>query len=200
MQRLIVAITFITAGLFTACSQGEQSEGEATTEATATEATEDTMAAEEPMDEAAPDVTDLDIFVSDAGLAIKGYDPVAYQKDSQAKKGSEEYAYDYGGATFYFASEENMKLFKESPEQYMPASNGYCAFATAAMKKKVPADPTQFKVLDGKTYLFYTGPHPKKEGETMNAMKAWEKMGADDSLAKVTQTNWEEMKGNSEAM
>ena len=41
-----------------------------------------------------------------------------------AVKGKSEYAVNHGGHVWYFANEENMQKFKESPNAYVPAFGG----------------------------------------------------------------------------
>ena len=43
-------------------------------------------------------------------IAIQGYDPVAYFKQSKAVKGKKDFATFYQGATYYFVSAENKEL------------------------------------------------------------------------------------------
>jgi YHS domain-containing protein len=54
------------------------------------------------------------------GVAIEGYDTVAYFTDGQATKGSEEFAHDWLGATWYFANAEHRDLFVAQPVKYAP--------------------------------------------------------------------------------
>ncbi len=53
-------------------------------------------------------------------VALKGYDPVGYLTKNQALKANKEISAQYRGVTYYFASEENKKLFSESPAKYVP--------------------------------------------------------------------------------
>jgi len=59
------------------------------------------------------------------GLAIKGYDPVAYFTQGKPLKGSEEFTYQWMGAQWRFASAEHLDLFKSNPEKYAPQYGGY---------------------------------------------------------------------------
>ena len=54
------------------------------------------------------------------GVAIEGYDPVAYFTRNKAVKGKKELAVYNQGATYYFSSAENKELFKKNPAQYEP--------------------------------------------------------------------------------
>ena len=59
------------------------------------------------------------------GLAIEGYDPVAYFTQRKAVEGSEEFSYYWMGATWHFASSEHLEMFKSHPERYAPQYGGY---------------------------------------------------------------------------
>jgi YHS domain-containing protein len=88
------------------------------------------------------------------GLAIQGYDPVAYFTSNKAIKGQESIEYTFEKVTYRFSSEANKKLFVASPDKYKPAYGGYCAYAIA-FGDKVKINPETFKVKDGKLFLFY---------------------------------------------
>lgn len=62
-----------------------------------------------------------DIF----GVAIKGYDTVAYFTEGRAMKGKSEFSYDWNDAKWYFATAENRNLFAADPEHYAPKYGGY---------------------------------------------------------------------------
>lgn len=84
--------------------------------------------------------------------AIKGYDSVAYFTENKAVKGNSEFSLEHMGATWLFASQENLTLFKADPEKYSPQYGGYCAYAvsqgtTASIK------PELFTIHNGKLYL-----------------------------------------------
>ena len=89
------------------------------------------------------------------GLWVDGYDAVAYLTTQKATKGDKAYQATYQGATFRFASDANKKLFVAAPEKYLPAYGGWCAYAMGANGEKVEVNPKTFKIIDGKTYLFY---------------------------------------------
>ncbi|MBC7005397.1 YHS domain-containing protein [Photobacterium sp. BZF1] len=95
---------------------------------------------------------DIDINADENDLAIKGYDPVAYFTEQQAKLGKSDYSATYKGATYHFASKDNQERFEANPTEYAPQYGGYCAFGVA-MNKKFDTDPEAWKVVDGKLYL-----------------------------------------------
>jgi YHS domain-containing protein len=86
------------------------------------------------------------------GVAIKGYDPVAYFTASAATPGSATYTASHQGALFRFASAANRDAFMAAPEKYTPQYGGYCAMGVA-VGRKFDIDPAAFKVEDGKLYL-----------------------------------------------
>ena len=62
---------------------------------------------------------------SNNGIAIKGYDPVAYYTEGRAVKGNKNFSYKWNDAEWYFASAENRDLFAANPERYAPQYGGY---------------------------------------------------------------------------
>ena len=59
------------------------------------------------------------------GWAIKGYDTVAYFTQGKPLKGSVEFAYQWMGVEWHFASAEHLDLFQSNPEKYAPQYGGY---------------------------------------------------------------------------
>ena len=59
------------------------------------------------------------------GVAIKGYDTVAYFTEGRAVKGKRKFSHNWSDAKWYFSSEENRDLFIADPEQYAPQYGGY---------------------------------------------------------------------------
>lgn len=86
------------------------------------------------------------------GLALRGYDPVAYFDDGKPTKGNEAISADYNGVRYLFASEEHRKAFVADPQHFVPQFGGFCAVGTS-FGEKVDADPTTGHVVDGKLYV-----------------------------------------------
>jgi len=100
------------------------------------------------------------------GVAIDGYDTVAYFADNRAVKGSEKYSYSWLGARWYFASDEHRQLFKKNPVKYAPQYGGYCAAEVAGSGSvTVNIDPEAFAIIDGKLYLTYDKVHTQDFAE-----------------------------------
>ena len=59
------------------------------------------------------------------GLALKGYDPVAYFTLGQPVKGRQEYRFEWKNATWLFSSNKHLILFQEDPARYAPQYGGY---------------------------------------------------------------------------
>ena len=97
---------------------------------------------------------DLENYNQSKGIAIEGYDPVAYF-DNDPKKGKKEYALSYKGLKYQFANEQNKEAFKSNPRKYEPQYGGWCAYAMGNDGSKVDIDPDTYKIVDGKLYLFY---------------------------------------------
>lgn len=89
------------------------------------------------------------------GLAIAGADPVAYFKEGRAVTGSRKFALEWKGATWRFASAENLAAFKAEPDRYEPRYGGYCAWAIA-QGRTAGIDPDAWKIVDGALYLNYS--------------------------------------------
>jgi YHS domain-containing protein len=120
-------------------------------------------------------------FNLDDGIAIKGYDPVAYFSQNKAVKGKKELAVSYQGILYYFSTAENKEAFKASPFKYEPEYGGWCAYAMGNTGEKVSVDPETFKIVNGKLYLFYNR-------FFTNTLKDWNKNEA--SLKKAADLNW----------
>jgi YHS domain-containing protein len=86
------------------------------------------------------------------GLALGGYDPVAYFDTGKPMHGKETIEAAYGGARYLFASEDHRKAFLRDPKKYVPEFGGFCAVGTS-FGEKVDVDPETGKVVKGKLYL-----------------------------------------------
>jgi YHS domain-containing protein len=86
------------------------------------------------------------------GLALQGYDPVAYFTVAKPTKGSDDYTATYQSATYRFVSAANRDAFKAEPARYAPQFGGYCAYA-ASINKLSPISPDQWEIIDGRLVL-----------------------------------------------
>jgi YHS domain-containing protein len=90
-----------------------------------------------------------------SGLALSGYDAVAYQTEDVARKGSPEFTATYEGGTYRFATAANRDAFLARPDKFVAAYGGYCAYGVS-QGHKVSVDPEAFRLVDGKLYLNYS--------------------------------------------
>ncbi|MBU6166724.1 MAG: YHS domain-containing protein [Alphaproteobacteria bacterium] len=87
-----------------------------------------------------------------AGIAVHGYDVVAYFTEGKPRVGSANFTATYEGARYQFASAANLKAFQANPTAYAPGFGGFCAMGVA-LEKKLDGDPKVWKIVDGKLYL-----------------------------------------------
>lgn len=124
--------------------------------------------------------------------AIKGYDPVAYFESNSATMGHPTITSRYHGITYQFSSIENRQKFADFPTKYLPTYGGWCATAMAD-GEKVDIDPANFKITNGRLFLFYKGwlgnarnDWDKNEAVlTRKADEQWSKIAPSDSGASV---------------
>ena len=89
------------------------------------------------------------------GVAVSGYDTVAYFTQGAAVLGNKNFSLTHNGSLWRFSSEANKQLFIADPAKYSPQYGGHCAFAMAN-DKRVSADPKAFTIVDDKLYLNYS--------------------------------------------
>ena len=71
------------------------------------------------------------IYKNGSGLAIRGYDPVAYFTDQRPVKGLPQFNYSWMGATWLFATGANRDQFAADPARFAPQYGGYCSYAVS---------------------------------------------------------------------
>lgn len=89
---------------------------------------------------------------TDGGVAIRGYDPVAYFTQSSPVAGDAAYRAAYNGATWLFASAENQAMFEAQPKAFAPQYGGYCAYAVSK-GGTATTSPDAWTIVDDKLYL-----------------------------------------------
>jgi YHS domain-containing protein len=90
-----------------------------------------------------------------SGVAIQGYDPVAFFSEHKPVKGQREFTATHKGAIYRFASQEHLALFKANPGKYEPAFGGYCAYGVSR-GKLVEIDVEAFQIVNGRLLLQYS--------------------------------------------
>ena len=94
-----------------------------------------------------------EVFQKD-GIAINGYDAVAFFTEQKPVKGDKQFSYAYKNVDWLFSNSANRELFKTSPEKYAPQYGGYCAFGTAD-GHKAPTQADTWTIVDDKLYFNY---------------------------------------------
>ena len=123
-------------------------------------------------------------FNLEDGVAIQGYDPVAYFTQNKAVEGNKSLAVSFQGVVYYFSSADTKETFKKDPVKYEPQYGGWCAYAMGAKAQKVEIDPETFKIIGGKLYLFYNKAFN-------NTLKTWNKDEAD--LKTKADASWQKI-------
>ncbi len=123
-------------------------------------------------------------FNLESKVAIQGYDPVAYFKQSKAVKGKAAIASSYEGVVYYFSTQANKEAFAKNPASFEPQYGGWCAYAMGANGEKVEIDPATFKIIDNKLYLFYNA-------FFNNTLKTWNK--DEPNLKKKADVSWKKL-------
>jgi YHS domain-containing protein len=100
------------------------------------------------------------------GIAMQGYDPVAYFTEGAPHKGDARFKLTQNGATYYFANSANMKRFKKNPVAYLPQFGGFCAMGTA-MSQKFEGDPKVWHIVDNKLYLNFNPDVDRRWGDAV---------------------------------
>ena len=89
------------------------------------------------------------------GLAINGFDPVAYFIDGTAIPGKDAYEHVFAGVAWRFSNEGNRAAFILDPEVYMPRFGGYDPVGVAR-GVAVAGDPRLWLISRERLYLFYS--------------------------------------------
>jgi YHS domain-containing protein len=104
-------------------------------------------------------------------LALGGYDPVAYFTVGRPTPGDAKFSAVHEGATYYFASREDLAAFTADPAKYVPQFGGFCAMGVSH-GRKFDGDPRVFKVYQGRLYLNLSPEVAAKfEADLANAVK-----------------------------
>jgi YHS domain-containing protein len=121
-----------------------------------------------------------EVYVAN-GKAINGYDAVAFFTEQKPTTGNEAFSYKWNGATWIFASQQNLEAFAKNPAKYAPQYGGYRAFGTAD-GHKAPTQADTWTVQDDKLYFNYNSA----------VKKQWDKDRM--ALIKKADTNWPTIK------
>ena len=117
------------------------------------------------------------------GVAIQGYDTVAYFTEGRATQGKSEFEYVWGEARWWFATAEHRDLFARDPERYAPRFGGYCT-GGLSLGYKMVADPENWYIVDGALHLQHSKEGREKavadpEPVIAKAEETWRRVGGD---------------------
>ncbi|HKJ91479.1 MAG TPA: YHS domain-containing (seleno)protein [Oceanipulchritudo sp.] len=94
------------------------------------------------------------VHTDDNGVAVSGYDPVAFFEGGEPVKGLVEHRFVYKGALYLFESRNNLEAFAAEPERYEPRFGGFCPVSLSEESLK-PGDPEKFRIVEGELYLLH---------------------------------------------
>jgi hypothetical protein len=99
--------------------------------------------------------SELVVIDPNSGLAIDGFDPVAYFTDGAPLPGKGSFEQVVGGAPWRFRNAGNRAAFVANPEVYMPRFGGHDPIAIAR-GVAVPGNPLLWVIAGERLYFFYT--------------------------------------------
>jgi len=102
------------------------------------------------------------------GVAIKGYDPVAYFELGRAVEGSEEFRHEWLGQEWHFVKARHRDLFAENLVKYVPQYGGYCSESHSVSE----IEPTAWRIVDGRLYLFFSDASAARFADDVRAQSA----------------------------
>ena len=118
-----------------------------------------------------------------SGLAIYGYDPVAYFTDSAAKMGRSDLELKHAGAAWRFHNESNRDAFARDPDVYMPQYGGHDPVAITGNVARA-GHPEFWAIYNDRLFLFYSDDARKQ----FNADPAHMALQAEVNWPHVSQT------------
>ncbi len=98
--------------------------------------------------------TERIVIDRNSGLAISGFDPVAYFTDAQALPGKGEFEQVVAGTAWRFRNAGNRAAFMADPDVYAPRFGGYDPVGVAR-GVAVAGNPLLWIIKDQRLYLFY---------------------------------------------
>ncbi len=124
----------------------------------------------------APDPARQLIHDPRTGLALYGYDPVAFHSERRALLGKPQFEAEALGYVWLFTTAANRAAFLAAPEAYLPLFGGHDAKAIGE-DRMVQGDPTIFLIANGVTAFF----------RTVNDRDAF---ATDEALRRKANENW----------
>ncbi|MGR3563749.1 MAG: YHS domain-containing (seleno)protein [Heliomarina sp.] len=101
-----------------------------------------------------PVLAEQSAFHAPNGVALQGYDTVAYFTRHEATRGHSDKKIMWKGAIWYFASTENLQRFEANPRAYAPRYGGHCAYGVSR-GLLVSGDPLNWQIVGGRLYVMH---------------------------------------------
>jgi hypothetical protein len=95
------------------------------------------------------------VNVTADGVAVRGFDVVAYVTDGRPVVGSSRIETQWNGAVWRFVDQAHREMFLADPERYAPQFGGYCAYAVS-QGYTADGDPRVWRIVEGRLYLNYS--------------------------------------------
>ena len=111
-----------------------------------------------------PALADRPRLFAPGGIAIGGYDPVAYFTQGRAVPGTQDFMLKWQGAIWLFSSAETLEAFEMDPSAFVPQYGGYCAYGVGE-GLAASSDPQVFVIHNGRLYL-YSSPRTRSAMES----------------------------------
>lgn len=127
---------------------------------------------------AVPGLTERVVSDPMSGIALYGFDPVAYFTQGRAVPGRRDVEAEWNGAAWRFASEANRAAFLSAPEVYAPRFGGYDPVGVAG-GVAAAGHPLLFSIRDERLYLFRTADDRRAFDNLASAEKAWPQVRAE---------------------
>ena len=86
------------------------------------------------------------------GVALGGFDPVAYFASGAALAGDPGIALRWRGVRWHFSSPAHRTAFEANPKAYLPEFGGHCPVSVADGDPR-PADPRLWAIIEGRLYV-----------------------------------------------
>lgn len=122
--------------------------------------------------------------VDQSGVALQGYDPVAFFTDGKPVLGKEEFHSSFHEVTYRFASANHQAMFEKDPAKYEPQFGGYCAYGVAKGHLS-PVKIDAFQIVNGRLLMQYDSSvkdafNKDQRGNLETADKTWPSLSAQD--------------------
>lgn len=115
------------------------------------------------------------LHTNENGVAVSGYDAVAFFEEGEPVKGRVEHRTVHKGALYYFVSADNLETFRARPQKFEPRFGGFCPVSLAE-DKPAPGNPDNFRIVNGQLYLLHDSDAARRFNEQHIALveKQWD--------------------------